>query len=350
MSDLERRIAAALGRRSQLEPPQGFEASVKRGIRRRKRVFVTVGVISVAVMAGSGAIAVNVLRGSSPSDGGVQSLGSSGAVPWVNRGASKSLQPSAVTVPAVLNYPACKAGALSATAGAVEMGAGQYGRDIAVTNTGTTPCNLDSSPSTVYGLSPSGSSQQVTYSDASGDDSTVSMVPGQSVKLALTTTSACSKPSLLFSRFRLTMDGGGLSVSLPSGLDVSCGLRVTALTSQSPAAPSPLSALTVTTTMPDHVTHGATVQFAVTLTNPTSSSISLDPCPNYTEFIAPMGTNPTTFSVAYQLNCSGAGGQIGAGGSVAFDMQVAAPTSVGQAKWGWQLSGAVQSGGVLSVV
>lgn len=110
---------------------------------------------------------------------------------------------------------------------------------------------------------------------------------------------------------------------------------------------SPLDVLTVSAAMPDPITAGSTTTYQATLQNPTGAAVSLSPCPSYAEFMAQAGGRPAP--AQYYLNCQAAP-EIPAGGSVTFDIQIAAPAATGPAKYGWSLQGtSVETGGVTTI-
>jgi len=99
-------------------------------------------------------------------------------------------------------------------------------------------------------------------------------------------------------------------------------------------APTPeprYAGLTATIQAPATVVRGSTVDYVVTLTNPGTTAVRLDPCPVYLEQLWK--------NVAYyRLNC--AAGEIGAGASVRFAMRlrIDAETPLGPTRLQWNLA------------
>jgi hypothetical protein len=109
--------------------------------------------------------------------------------------------------------------------------------------------------------------------------------------------------------------------------------------------PGPLSPLTVRLQAPPRVRAGRTLQFTVTITNPTRAAIRLSPCPSYQVAIS------SARAVAYKLNCSTP--VILPGQSRMYDMQYTVPASTpaGLAKIGWFLLNPSRTGtgGVITI-
>src|SRR5206468_12357958 len=67
-----------------------------------------------------------------------------------------------------------------------------------------------------------------------------------------------------------------------------------------PQSPPPSAALTASIRSPASLAAGSRLRYEVTLTNPTSGPIPLDPCPSYSESLAGV-------TASYQLNCAPVG-------------------------------------------
>jgi hypothetical protein len=103
---------------------------------------------------------------------------------------------------------------------------------------------------------------------------------------------------------------------------------------------TPPSPLTARINAPATAAPGQTLAYSVTLQNPSSSAVSLSPCPAYEEFV---GSGETTWVATlrdYYLNCDVAS-TIPPGGSVTFEMRLQLPADQppGQAKFGWNVHG-----------
>jgi hypothetical protein len=84
-------------------------------------------------------------------------------------------------------------------------------------------------------------------------------------------------------------------------------------------------------------TPGQPYRYTVTLTNPGTTPVKLQPCPAYDEGIK----FPGGLSVSYQLNCGATAGVIDPGASISFEMHIAIPASApsGQFELNWDIEG-----------
>jgi hypothetical protein len=100
-----------------------------------------------------------------------------------------------------------------------------------------------------------------------------------------------------------------------------------------PQTPAPSAALSAELRTPPTAVAGATLEYEVTLTNPTGAAVPLDPCPSYTESLG-------TVTRAFILNCSAAP-KIDPGASVTFAMRLDIPagTPAGPVTLDWQAGG-----------
>jgi hypothetical protein len=137
------------------------------------------------------------------------------------------------------------------------------------------------------------------------------------------------------------------------GLDLQCGTpRVVGFFADGLTSPptSGEPALLVAVDAPATVSSGATFQYTVTLTNPTSGAIDLLPCPSYTEGLT--GQGGILSSETYVLNCEPVA-QLDPGASASFQMSYAVPASLpsGSVKLWWlmQVANGPLGGGVLTV-
>ncbi len=317
------------------------------------------GVVAVAVAA-------VVLAGGPGTNQAAPSAGSSaGAVPWANRPAPAYTPPAAQVAAAPrVRYPACAAaGLVGRVSSAFGMGAGQYTRYLVLTNVSGRACTLSGAPSVITGLRPGGRRAALAGpASVSADPNLIgpaNLRPGQSAQLAITTRSMCPGGSCArrsYAQVAVGVRGGQVRVSFPRSqpLSVLTGTGIAVSAFGLPAPPqglisSPLDALTVALAAPSAMPAGTTVDYRVTLRNPTSHAVALSPCPSYAEFVAPPGTSLSQDTHRYFLNC-GAVSAIPARGSVTFIMRVAVPSTTGPAKYGWILQGtSVESGGAVTV-
>ncbi len=132
------------------------------------------------------------------------------------------------------------------------------------------------------------------------------------------------------------LEGGDLAV--PLALNVICGLAVTTFGStEPPMARAPdVVRLKVGLSLPTSVRGGESMTFVVSLSNPSSSPVSLAPCPGYRlEFTGPGIVKFVAMSLA--LNCDTIR-TIDAGQSVGYEIRATVPADVsGRARVSWGL-------------
>jgi hypothetical protein len=102
----------------------------------------------------------------------------------------------------------------------------------------------------------------------------------------------------------------------------------------------PSSPLTARINGPTTASAGHTLNYTVTLANPSSSDVQLSPCPAYDEYVGSGTTVWVATVLHYYLNCD-ATTVIPAGGSLTFEMRLALPANqpAGTAKFGWDVQG-----------
>jgi hypothetical protein len=126
--------------------------------------------------------------------------------------------------------------------------------------------------------------------------------------------------------------------SCASGFDVTCGLHLTGFSVPQPEQSqprTPASRLTATLDTPATVAAGATLLYAVALTNPTAKAVTLSPCPVYLQAAPSILVKDVE-----ALNCRPVGA-IAAHGTVCFEMHMPIPvgTTAGELQIIWQLVG-----------
>ncbi len=173
--------------------------------------------------------------------------------------------------------------------------------------------------------------------------------PGATARFAIGFSYACETgpASSLYEHVTVTMPGGGsftktlggakpVDSQIPLGVFAQCGVAVTEFntTPAQPVYPSdPLLAMGATINIPETVFAGRVFSYLITLTNPTSASIALNPCRGYYQQVDSMKSQ----YFAFELNC-GAAHPIVAGGSESFVMEMtAAGLSSGVHHIDWRL-------------
>lgn len=160
------------------------------------------------------------------------------------------------------------------------------------------------------------------------------MLPGGRTLLGLETDTYCATrpagagPADSYHRLLIAVAGGGtLRVEVPAdGLTLGCGLRETDFFDPELPRPEPvlpLAGLHASLSLPRSVVRGSSLDFVVTLTNPTSRSITLQPCPAFVE--AEISAVPV--KQVYALNCSTVR-TLAPGVSRRFAMRLALPAAV----------------------
>ena len=276
--------------------------------------------------------------------------GRSAAIPWISTPGQPVQGPVSQSA-----YQPCKAGDLALAAGPPGLLNGSVIENLALTNVSKTGCSLSGPPSVTWQLV-SGSTTETAIGTFAG--TSVDLAPGDSATYDVGPPNRCPSynpaDEKLASPITLTLPSGGLlAVSGAVPLDLQCGSpSVVEFAGDSPSAPptSGEGALEITMTAPAGMTQGGTYRYTVTLTNPTSGTVSLVPCPSYTEGLT--GAAGVANSKTYVLNCSGVG-QLAPGASATFEMQYTIPSRIprGAVKvWWWlQVPGGQLGGRVAEV-
>lgn len=284
--------------------------------------------------------------------------GSDSIVPWVDRPAAAPTPTPVVRSPPPVRYPACTSAQLDAKTETGGAAAGNLEGRIRLTNTSTSPCTLTGYPTSFVGVRADGSQQTLrphhgTFFDGDGYWP-ANLKQGEAASVTIGTADGCealNQPTPHPDPFRGEIVGlpGGGTVTADAGFDPSCGLDIGELgvPAPPPADPNAYPGLTVSIDRPDNAPAGSTMHFTVTLTNPTSHAVDLDPCPVYTEAIYPLQGSPSSYS--YLLNCDRVQ-SIAAGQAVTYAMQIPVPDGDGYAKFGWSIpTGSLFAGGVVSI-
>jgi hypothetical protein len=280
----------------------------------------------------------------------VLSTGSPGAdiVPWVDHSAPAYVAPTPGPFPT--GARPCRPADLAASADEIGVGLGNTNLPVRFVNRSDSPCLLDGSP-TLAGLRADGTIVALKVADGSyfGDPGpTANIGPAGIAAVNISGADAC--PAVLdgahriFPRLRIGLPGGGSVDVADRDFDMICGVSASRFgvpADDELALIAPPSPLTARIDAPAMATPGQTLVYTVTLENPTSTAVSLSPCPAYEEFV---GSGVETTWVAtirdYYLNC-GRASTIPPGGSLTFEMRLELPADQpsGQAKFGWHVQG-----------
>lgn len=144
----------------------------------------------------------------------------------------------------------------------------------------------------------------------------------------------------------LDLPGKALTVNGVYVNDVCGGLEVSTV-ADPPAEVQPvgLALLNATVALPDAAKAGGTLNYTVTLSNPTDSALPFSSCPSYTELVG-TGDSPPA-STSYVLNCGGTA--LAAHASRVYAMQVRVPDGLAglvKVTWAVQPDGPVAGGAV----
>jgi hypothetical protein len=217
------------------------------------------------------------------------------------------------------------------------------------TNRSTTTCVLVGYP-TLAGVTATGhvvplDPQHGSYFGDPGPASNIAPGATAVVFVSWSDPDQTTLPTPLYRQLRIGLPGGG-GVDVPDdGLITSAGVWITAFgvpaLQQPPPPDPPASPLVASIDTPATVRPGETLDYAVTLTNPTDAAYSLEPCPAYTEFVG-SGTQTWVATVDnYYLNCDTVH-EIAARTSVTYEMRLAVPNDQplsSSPKFGWNLQG-----------
>ncbi len=199
-----------------------------------------------------------------------------------------------------------------------------------------------SAPPTVIVRLASGGTLLASATGSAFADVKVDLAPGQSANLAIGSPSTCSSYNPAAPRLGTPVsatlpDGASLSVAGAPPFDIQCGPpRMVLFFANEPTSPptSGEPALQVTLRGPASAIRGKTYEYTVTLTSPTATTVSLLPCPSYSEGLT--GDHGVLNTETYLLNCDTVT-SLAPGASATFQMQYQVPPSLpqGSTKFWW---------------
>ena len=276
---------------------------------------------------------------------GERGRGAGGLVPWTGEPASAAQLAQATTA------PACRVPELTLPRDQQQWG-GVWNDAVAgyfvIRNAGRHPCTL-ARPERVVATAETGA--HVGFDVDTVPASAPVLEPGDEVQVQVSSPYDCGRPLTRSTAFALAFTTGTLRIPRAS-MAVQCGgaladfsVRGTSAAAGSASTAGPGSRLRATISrVPASIAPGEPAQYVVTLTNPTSSAVVLDPCPSYEEGIK---GRPSSVR-SYRLNCAVVS-RIGAHDRVRFAMELPLPDGVrpGEAVIDWklqQLSGPVDDG------
>ena len=338
------------------------------GYRRR---LLLCGTVAIAILLTVGALTFipvghhqSSLRVGSPSP----SSGGSGAVPWLDQPvdpASAYPVPTTTTtsLPPAPPAPPCRSSALTQQ-GTPNGAAGTAYLDLVFTNVSQAGCRLAGTPRLLF-FDSTGRAVPVPYNQLSNDPATswsatspVYLGPGGRADLTILASDIFCRSATAFASTALVLPvgdrislgttvaggpGGGCQPLPPGQAGVSVGPFSPDRPLVAPAPPpSPFVLLTATIEAPASIAAGQTLDYFVTLTNPTAEPISLSSqCPAYTESLATTAALPNVWvHPTYRLNC-GPVPSMAPGQSTRFAMRLAVPANIetGSGTLFWELLG-----------
>lgn len=307
-------------------PPGWPDATgrVHAGMRRRRRRRAAIGTAVVAlVISAVAGLSLAVLRDTrhQPVDPAPP------VIPWVDLPPSE--QPSVTLSPRAATA-ACRTADLVLDRIEDGAAAGTRYRRVLVRNTGLDRCTLAGRPVLLGTASPGG--ERVISTLSAGDPVEVpnatpaAIDPGESAVVTVMTYGACldGRKESNVQAVRLRLPDGG-EIALRTSLNTTCGVGLSQWQRPAPRPPavSPFAALVASLDAPPVIRTGETLEFVVTLTNPTGADVVLSPCPNYLVSL----TAPVKAGGSHQLNCAAT--VVPAHGRLRFAMRMGIPVLPG---------------------
>lgn len=324
-------------------PPSWPDAAerVRTGMRRRHRRRAVAGTGSVALLVILAAtLAVVLVRGPALDDPiGPLPTPSAGVVSWRDLPLVERPAPTLSPRPAAA---ACRTADLALDDTETNGAGGTLITQVRVHNRGPARCTVTGRP-TLLKTDP-GTGRTSTFTSGTGThlppepgSTPATIDPDEEAQLNIETYGGCldGRPQTTYAGVKLRMPDSG-EFALHLSLNVTCGINVGEWFRAPPAEPQPdpYAALTASIQAPASVKVGTTLDYVVTLTNPTDADIPLDPCPNYSVILQV----PVKTGGYRQLNC--AVPAIPAHGSIRFAMRLPIPsftTFSGPATLSWAL-------------
>jgi trimeric autotransporter adhesin len=252
----------------------------------------------------------------------------SAAVPWVDKPGT----PQSLPVSASAGRP-CRAADLDIAAGLTGAFQGLVTQELTLRDRAADACFLAGAPQVV--LTNAGARSRVSPGQFAAKR--LDLASGSSAGLVVGTPAACagSGQPVVATSVLLTLPTGDAVTVGGTRIDTECGAATVvefgAADLLPAATPGPLDALSATLDAPQTVARGAVLTYHVTLVNQSPASVTLSPCPSYTEVL---GAARQTLV----LNCQ-AGASIAANASVTYEMKLTVPASAppGDSKLSWTL-------------
>ena len=235
----------------------------------------------------------------------------SGPVPWADSPATPAMILAQSTKPLptpkpMTNAPPCRSRDLQLARVWRNGLAGTLIVGVTLRNVGPSACLERGRPS-VVALSPDGPEVRATALALRPWGEVANTSARAEVAVAILIPEACAADPggadqglPIYQSYVMTLPGGGRIAFASPGVALPCGIEVTPFYTALPAPrypPDYLARLRPRLVVPASVKAGATLNFIVDLTNPTSRPVPLNPCPIYLEFARP------DIKLPFVLNC-----------------------------------------------
>jgi hypothetical protein len=248
-------------------------------------------------------------------------------VPWVDTQVAPYSAPEPSPVAFPTSAAPCRAAHLRVNPGRTGAAAGNRSQELVLVNTGSTACLLEGSPR----LAAVRNGKRVSvlarpHDTFFGDLDPSDLRPGGFTLLRIHTSDACNKPAQRLTDLQVVLPNEELVNAPGITLDDSCGIEVSDFGlprryKQQTAGPGTPGTLTATLDLPKSVKSATTLDYTVTLTNPTAKTVTLTPCPGYTQGVFAQGY---ALRLSYRLNCKTVH-TIAPGKSVVYAMRLDLP-------------------------
>ncbi len=240
---------------------------------------------------------------------------------------------------AVVDDVPCAGGEVTVSLGRTGAWHGESTQAVVLENSSGHACALAVPPTAVL---LHGGTQTVARDELSLADGVLqplTLNPGEAAFVHVSAPASCDARGEIARTIRLTapyLDG---AVTLDGAyVPLACGSPAVSMWYDTRETPSsdPLAKLQARMLVPTTFSPGATTEYTVELTNPTTTAIDLDPCPSYSQLLSGVDTHVEDLLA---LNC-GPVDRIAPGETVAFAMRIEIPAGApaGWAKIGWHLA------------
>jgi hypothetical protein len=255
----------------------------------------------------------------------------SAAIPWVDAPGTPQSPPA----PTSAARP-CRAADLDIAAGQSGAFRGMATQELTLRDRAADACFIAAVPQAM--LPNAGSRSRVSPGQFAA--TRLDLAAGESATVLIGTPPVCDgsgQPVVATSVLLTLPDGEAVTVN-GTRIDTECGAPTVVEFDKAdvPAStPAPLSWLSASLDAPQTVARGAVLTYQVTLTNPSPVSVTLSPCPSYTEVL---GTGTAAAQRTLLVNCQ-AGASISANAAVTYQVKLTVPSSAptGPTKLTWKL-------------